>query len=264
MKQYIVDAFTDKLFSGNQAAICVLDKWISEDLMKNIAKENNFSETAFVVKEDLITYRLRWFTPTSEIDFCGHATLGAAYVLFRFYEKDRDCIIFKTQRGKFHVEKYKDFFTMDFKVYRRIPRKVTKEMEESIGAKVLEAYIDRDLMLVLENEESVEMLKPDFEKIKKLEGTLLIVTAQANNKNYDCVSRVFAPRIGIDEDPVTGSAHCMIGPYWCRKLKKRDLMCYQASQRQGIMHILYTKQRVKISGKVCLYSISEILNDLNI
>lgn len=256
MKQYIVDAFTDTLFKGNQAAVCVMDEWIPNELMQNIAKENRFSETAFTVKEGE-DYHLRWFTPGGEIDFCGHATLGTAYVLFHFYEKDAETIDFKTQVGILQVQKNEDTFVMNFPAYHCNPIPVTDVMKDAIGADVLEAYLDRDLLLVLQDENTVINLKPDQKKMEKLDGLLLGVTAKGTA--YDCVSRIFAPKMGVPEDPVTGSTHCMITPYWCKKLGKNQLTCYQASERSGELYTGLSGNRVTIAGKAVLYSIGDIL-----
>ena len=240
MKQYIVDAFTDILFHGNQAAVCVMNEWISDELMQNIAKENNFSETAFTVKEG-DNYHLRWFTPGGEIDFCGHATLGASFVLFNFYEKEKNEISFVTQVGKLIVTREKDEYVMDMPAY---------------GVKPIEAYLDRDLLMVLETEDQVKSLSPDIEKMKLLEGLTIAVTAPG--REYDSVSRVFVPKLAISEDPVTGSSHCMIAPYWSEKLGKKELNCYQASERGGELKIKVLGDRVKIAGKAVLFSVSEL------
>ena len=260
MKQYIVDAFTDTLFQGNQAAVCVMDHWIADDLMQNIAKENRFSETAFTVKEGDV-YHLRWFTPGGEIDFCGHATLGTAYVLFRFYEKEAEEIRFQTQAGILTIRKDNDTFIMDFPAYHCHPVPVTEEMKEAIGADVLEAYLDRDLLLVLQDENTVMHLCPDQKKMEKLDGLLVAVTAKGTE--YDCVSRIFAPKTGVEEDPVTGSAHCMITPYWCNRLGKDHLNCFQASERTGKLLAGMNGDRVTIAGKAVLYSAGEILTDVS-
>ncbi len=258
MKQYIVDAFTDKLFSGNQAAVCIMEQWLSDELMQNIAKENNFSETAFAVKEDE-KYHMRWFTPAAEIDFCGHATLGTAFVLLNFYEKDSPKVVFKTQVGELTVEKQGDFFKMDFPAYRCNKIEVTDKMAEAIGVRPQEAYIDRDLMLVLESAEQVKTLSPDQNKLKELEGLCKIVTAPSDNDEYDCISRVFVPELAITEDPVTGSSHCMIAPYWCNRLKKEKLVCFQASARTGVLYAERKNDRILLSGKAVLFSESNIL-----
>ncbi len=256
MKQYIVDAFTDTLFRGNQAAVCVMERWIPEDLMCSIARENNFSETAFTVKEK-DGYRLRWFTPGGEVDFCGHATLGTSFVLFSFYEKEAEEVVYHTQVGKLTVKRDGDLFIMDFPAYQCHPVPVTSAMRDAMGVEPIEAYIDRDLLLVLADEEQVRNLQPDQEKMKTLAGLLVAVTARG--RDFDCVSRIFAPKLNIPEDPVTGSTHCMITPYWCDKLGKNRLTCFQASERSGILHTALEGDRVKVAGQAVLYAVAEIL-----
>ena len=258
MKQYIVDAFTDRVFSGNQAAVCVLDEWPRDGLMQDIAIENNFSETAFTVKENG-AYHLRWFTPGGEVDFCGHATLGTTFVLFSFYEKDAEEIRFTTQVGELTVRRDGDLFEMDFPAYSLNRVEVTDRMEEAIGIRPLEAYLDRDLLLVLPDETSVLKVRPDPDKIGALEGLIVAVTAPSSDDLADCVSRVFAPKLSIPEDPVTGSTHCMITPYWCRRLGKEKIICRQASSRGGILYTGLSGNRVKVAGKAVLYSEGNIL-----
>lgn len=258
MKQYIVDAFTDKVFSGNQAAVCILDEWPVDELMQSIAKENNFSETAFAVKEG-DDYHLRWFTPGGEIDFCGHATLGTAFVIFNYYEENKSEITFITQVGKLTVICKDDIFEMDFPAYSIHKIEVTEQMEAAIGIRPLEAYIDRDLLLVLPDTASVKELQPDQRKMKDLEGLLVAVTAPADQDDYDCVSRIFAPKLDVPEDPVTGSTHCMITPYWCSRLGKNRLVCYQASERSGILYTSLHGDRVKVAGKAVLFSKGTVL-----
>ena len=169
MKQYIVDAFTDRIFSGNPAAVCVLEHWLPEQQMQNLAMENNLSETAFIVPEQ-DGYQLRWFTPSGEIDFCGHATLAAAYVLFRFVPQQATTLFFSTQSGNITIQKQADCYEMDFPAYTCHPVAVTAEMEQAIGVKPLEAYLDRDLLLVLENADAVRNLQRDFAKLSQLDG----------------------------------------------------------------------------------------------
>jgi PhzF family phenazine biosynthesis protein len=212
VKQYIVDAFTDNVFGGNQAAVCVLDEWPTDSLMQNIAKENNFSETAFAVREEN-GYRLRRFTPGGEIDFCGHATLGASFVILNYYERGKSEVTFVTQFGKLTVKRQGDVYEMDFPAYSLQRTNVTDQMEGALGVRPLEAYIDRDLLVVLPDAASVEGLDPDQDKMKDLPGLLVAVTAPADRDGYDCVSRVFTPKLSVPEDPVTGSTHCMITPY---------------------------------------------------
>ena len=255
MTQYVVDAFTDRLFSGNQAAVCVVESWPEDQLMQKIAVENNFSETAFVCPEGE-AWHLRWFTPGGEIDFCGHATLGTAFVLFSFFCQEQEELKFITQVGELTLYRQADGIEMDFPAYRLNPVPVTDEMERAIGIRPKEAYMDRDLMVVLEEEQQVRELCPDMEEVKKLEGVLLAVTARGEKS--DCVSRVFAPKLAIPEDSVTGSAHCMIVPYWSAKLNKTELDCEQASARSGRLKGRVCGNRVRITGQAVLFSESKL------
>ena len=257
MKQFIVDAFTEKIFCGNPAAVCVMKKFPPDALMQNIAKENNLSETAFVVKEKNF-YRLRWFTPVAEINLCGHATLAAAFVIFTKIEPDLNRVEFETLSGKLTVMKSENLLEMNFPAYtyKKIP--VTDEMREAVGAEISEAYLSRDLMMLLDSAEIVENLKPNFDKLKKLEGLTKVVTAKSSDENFDCVSRVFAPNLHINEDPVTGSSHCMIAPYWAEKLGKQKIIARQASERGGILHCEILGDRVKIGGLAVLFAESEL------
>lgn len=259
MKQYIVDAFADTLFSGNQAAVCVLDEWISDELMQNIARENNFSETAFTVKEEN-TYHLRWFTPGGEIDLCGHATLACAYVIMRFYEPDINSVIFKTMSGNLTVKRIDDTYEMDFPVCEFSPTAVTDEMEKALGVRPEAAYLGRDLMMVISSENDIVRLKPDMTLLSQLDGLAQAVTAKGGE--YDCVSRVFAPKLNVTEDSVTGSTHCMIVPYWSEKLKKQNIAAYQPSERKGVLYCSVNGKRVSLAGKAVLYSVSDICIDL--
>ena len=256
MKQYIVDAFTEKIFGGNPAAVCVVKNFPPDDLMLNIARENNLSETAFVMRDGEI-FRLRWFTPAAEVDFCGHATLATSFVLFTQVEQNLSRIEFETLSGKFFVEREGNFFVMDFPAYtpKKIP--VTDEMCAAVNAKVSEAYIARDLLMVLENAAAVENLSPNFDKLAALDGLTQAVTA-AGEKDFDCVSRVFAPKLKIPEDPVTGSTHCLIAPLWANKLGKKKIFARQASARGGNLLCEILGDRVKISGKAVLFSVAEL------
>ena len=277
MKQYIVDAFTDKVFSGNPAAICILDEWLSDEIMLSIAKENNLSETAFAIKQETkdsvnaIHYKLRWFTPGGEIELCGHATLACAFVIMNYYEKNLKTVIFDTLSGKLTVNrKNGDLYELDFPAYDLKQVEITDEMIELIGKKPTEAYLGRDLMCVFDDEEFILSANLDSEKIKKLDGLLLHITAQHSNyslnskiKNttdkIDCISRSFAPKLNVYEDPVCGSGHCHIAPYWIKKLQKENLTAYQASKRSGTLYCrLANNGRMKMSGKAVLFAISEI------
>ena len=255
MKQYVVDAFTDQVFHGNQAAVCVLDKWLPEELMMNITRENNFSETAFTVKEGE-KWHLRWFTPGGEIDLCGHATLGTAYVLYRFYEKDADKLVFTTLSGDLVVTKRDELLEMEFPAYDLKPVTVTAAMEDALGTKVKEAYLARDLLCVVDNEQTVRDLVPDLEKIKQIDGLLVHVTARG--KDEDCVSRSFAPKLAVAEDPVCGSGHCHIIPYWADTLKKDELVAYHASRRGGTLYCRREGNKIIMAGKAALYSVDEL------
>lgn len=255
MKQYVVDAFTDTLFEGNPAAICVMEKWLNDELMQAIATENNLSETAFTVKEGEV-YKLRWFTPGGEIDLCGHATLAAAFVLMNYVDTSMTQVHFQALSGELVVNKKGQLYEMNFPSYQLKPLEVTEQMEEIIGFRPLEAWIDRDLVLVLENEEQVKVASPDLEKAKLLPGLLVHLTAIGTE--YDCVSRSFAPKLNVPEDPVCGSGHCHIAPLWSDKLKKAELVARQASRRGGTLYCRVDGGRVQLAGKAVLYSIAEI------
>lgn len=260
MKQYIVDAFSDRVFSGNQAAVCVMDTWPEDALMCRIACENGFSETAFAVREGE-DIRLRWFTPVSEIDFCGHATLAAAYVLFRFFKQSAEKIRFRTKVGELSVERRGEWLEMDFPAYALHPAEICEDMEAAMGARPQAAFLDRDLLLVYPDEQTVRDLHPRSDLIRTLPGTLVIATAPAATPGFDCASRIFAPKLGIEEDPVTGSAHCMIAPYWTARLHRERLRCLQVSRRSGILLAQMAGERVRISGKAALYARCDILED---
>ena len=255
MKQYVVDAFTDEVFHGNQAAICVMEKWIPEHLMMNITRENNFSETAFAVKEDN-RYHLRWFTPGGEIDLCGHATLACAYVLFRFYIPDEEKVVFSTLSGELTVSRNDELLEMEFPVYQLKKVPVTAVMIDAIGAVPTEAYMGRDLLCVFDDEETVRNLKPDMQKLEGLDGLLLQVTAPG--RDTDSVSRSFAPKLNVTEDPVCGSGHCHIVPYWADRLGKKTIKAYQASERGGTLYCRMSGDKVLLAGKAALFSECEL------
>ena len=255
MRQFIVDAFTEKIFSGNPAAVCVVENFPPESLMQNIARENNLSETAFVVRDGEI-FRLRWFTPAAEVDFCGHATLATAFVLMTQLDENLSAVEFDTLSGRFFVERRGNLFEMNFPAY--VPKKipVTAEMSAAVNAQVSEAYLARDLLMVLDDAATVENLSPDMNALAKLDGLTQAVTAPG--ENFDCVSRVFAPKISVPEDPVTGSTHCLIAPYWANRLGKTKIFARQASARGGNLHCEVDGERVKISGNAALFSVAEL------
>lgn len=252
LRQYVADAFTDRLFSGNQAAVCLPEKPLDERLMQDIATENNFSETAFAVKTEK-GYDLRWFTPGGEINLCGHATLATAFVIMTEVETGREEIEFSTKSGKLTVRSSGDLFVMNFPQERYAKTDVTEEMGIALGVRPVEAYLGRDLLMVLPAEEDVRSLKPDMSMLGLLPGLCQAVTAKGSE--YDCVSRVFAPKLSVPEDPVTGSAHCMIAPYWAKVLGKTAVNAFQASCRGGkLLCEVLTDGRIDISGSCVLYS----------
>ncbi|MED2040910.1 PhzF family phenazine biosynthesis protein [Bacillus wiedmannii] len=256
MKYYVVDAFAENVFEGNPAAICIMEEWISDERMQKIAIENNLSETAYAVKEGE-GYQLRWFTPGGEIDLCGHATLAAAYVIANYYEKGIEEIIFLTKSGKLVVSKKGNLYEMDFP--SRMPEKIalTDEMVKAIGINPIESYLGRDLIFVLEKEEDVQNLTPDFAKMKELtEGLAVSVTARS--AKYDFVSRVFFPKLNVNEDPVCGSAHCSFIPFWAQRLGKDEMVARQLSDRGGTLYCKHEGDRVKIAGTAVVYAIGEI------
>lgn len=255
MKQYVIDAFTDKVFHGNQAAVCVLEEWLPVDLMMSITRENNFSETAFTVKEGG-KWHLRWFTPGGEIDLCGHATLGTAFVLLNYYEKDARQVVFTTLSGDLTVVRKGELYEMEFPAYELKKVCVTGAMEEALGVRPSEAYVARDLLCVVDDEQTVRELKPDLEKLKQIDGLLVHVTARGSS--VDCVSRSFAPKLSISEDPVCGSGHCHIIPYWADELGRNELTAYQASTRGGFLYCRREEQKIFMAGKAALYSIDEL------
>lgn len=251
LKQYVVDAFTDHVFSGNPAAVCIMEQWLPDNLLMNITRENNLSETAFAVKEG-DGYRLRWFTPGGEIDLCGHATLATAFVINRFLEPSRASVTFETLGGRLTVAERDGFFEMDFPAYELKEVPVTQAMADALGSAPIEAYMGRDLLCVFDDEKTVREMHPDQERVQALDGLLLHATARGTD--FDCVSRSFAPKCSIPEDPVCGSGHCHILPYWSNRLHKTELVAYQASARSGILHGTLTDGRVLLSGQATLFS----------
>lgn len=257
MKQYIVDAFTNKVFSGNPAAVCVMDKWPSEEWMMNLAAENNLSETAFIVKEET-GYRLRWFTPGTEVELCGHATLASSFVMLNYYEKDKTQIKFNTLSGKLTINRKGSLYEMDFPTYELKEIPVTDDMEKAFGVRPIKAVLGLDLICVFENEDIVRNMRPNQELLTSIEGRIQNATAKGND--YDCVSRSFCPKLAVPEDPVCGSAHCQIADYWSSVLGKNEIVAYQASKRGGTLYCNITQNgRIKISGEATLFAISEIM-----
>lgn len=255
MKQYVVDAFTDHVFAGNPAAVCVMDKWLPDTLMQKIAIENNLSETAFAVKEG-DAYHLRWFTPGGEVNLCGHATLATAYVITRFIEPDVQKVSFDTLSGRLIVERSGDLLTMDFPSFQLKPLEITDRLTAALGIAPVEAYMGEDIVCVLKDEEQVRKVVANQEMIRNMDGLCLHITARGDN--YDCVTRTFAPKCNVAEDPVCGRGHCHVIPLWAKKLGNDSLVAYQASARGGVLHCRFAGDRTFLSGQAALYSEAEI------
>lgn len=255
MKYYVVDAFAEEIFEGNPAGVIVLDKWLPEELMLKIAMENNLSETAFTVKENT-KYHLRWFTPGGEIDLCGHATLATAYVLMKFIEIKTNQIDFHTKSGTLTVSKKNDLYEMDMPAYKLKSTPITKAITQAIGVQPVEAWMGRDLVCVLEDEQQIYNAKPDELKLKELNGLLLHITAKGTA--FDCITRSFGPKLNITEDPVCGSGHCHVVPLWAAKLGKSDIIARQASKRGGTLYCKDLGEKVLIAGKAALYSVADL------
>lgn len=250
MQQYIVDTFTDKVFSGNPAAVVVTNKWPTDETMQNIAMENNLSETSFVVKEG-DTYRLRWFTPSKELDLGGHGTLAASYIVFRFLAPELETLTFRTKGGPLTVEKNGEILTMTFPTFRMQPMPVSEDLHAALGGVwAQEAYKGVDIVCVVESEEVLRNLKPDPEVVA---GLTSVMHVTAPGDTYDCVTRTFAPALGVLEDSVSGRAHCHVVPLWADKLGKNEITAAQASPRGGLLYCDYGRGRVLISGRAVLF-----------
>jgi PhzF family phenazine biosynthesis protein len=245
-----VDAFTDKLFAGNPAAVVVLDEQQESDWMQAIAREMNLSETAFVHPQQG-GFHLQWFTPQVEVDLCGHATLATAHILWQTgLVQDGEMIRFFTRSGWLSASHKDSLIEMDFPSAPLVPADISEEIINAVGARPDFTGISGEKWLFEYSDERViRSLKPDFTALKQRKGRALAVTAPSNTPGIDFVSRYFAPWIGIDEDPVTGSAHCILGPYWSRKLGKNYMTAYQASSRGGIVHVRLSGDRTYVGGR---------------
>jgi len=256
MKIYQIDAFSKSVFSGNPAAVCPLEEWLSDAIMQKIAAENNLAETAFYIQNGN-QYEIRWFTPKIEVDLCGHATLAAAFVLFN-YENHSDNLIefFSPRSGKLTVTKEADLLSLNFPVdvFEAIP--LTSQITDGLNIKPIQAFKGKsDYMFLFNNEKEILNLEPNFEKLSKLQVRGIIVTAKGNQADF--VSRFFAPQSGINEDPVTGSAHTTLIPYWAKELNKTKLSAIQLSERRGYLECELLEDRVRISGYAKCYLIGE-------
>ncbi|SNR65049.1 phenazine biosynthesis protein PhzF family [Humidesulfovibrio mexicanus] len=260
---YQVDAFAEGPFTGNPAAVVPLAAWLPDETLLAIAEENNLSETAFFVPlppESGADYHLRWFTPTFEIDLCGHATLASAWVAFNELGFTGPCVRFRSQSGPLAVTNENGVLTLDFPSWPPSPTPVTEEMVRAFGATPLEAHAGRDLLCVFADEDVVRGLTPDHAAFHKLPYVCNIASAPGKTGGaYDFVSRVFCPEVGVPEDPVTGSAHSLLTPFWAARLGKTRLRAWQASKRGGRLECELAGDRVRIAGRAALYLRGEIV-----
>jgi PhzF family phenazine biosynthesis protein len=252
---YQIDAFTNEPFKGNPAAVVPFDAWPADEVMQNIALENNLAETAFFIP-DGEGYSLRWFTPTVEMDLCGHATLATGYLIFEILGTDKKILRFQTLSGELTVEKDGDRYVMDFPSRPATPVEAPAGLIDAIGAEPKEVLKANDYLLVFENEEQVKAIKPDLAALKKVASRGVIVSAAGDSSDF--VSRFFAPAVGVDEDPVTGSTHTTLIPYWAERLGKNELFARQVSSRGGELFCEFKGDRVKIAGNAVTYLKGEI------
>src|SRR5688572_7537816 len=249
---YEVLAFTDRLFAGNPAGICILEEWLPDPLLQKIAAENNLAETAFLIDRGNV-YDIRWLSPLAEIDLCGHATIGSAHVLFHHLGRSGNSLTFQSRiSGELKVERAGGRLVLDFPSRPAPPCEAPLLLAESLGTEPKEVFQGRDYMAVFEREEDVAELSPDLAKLTRLEGQGVVVTAPGND--CDFVSRYFAPKVGVPEDPVTGSTHCVLVPYWSKRLGKNHLRARQLSPRGGELFCEDRGARVGIGGTAVTYA----------
>jgi PhzF family phenazine biosynthesis protein len=245
-----VDAFTDKPFAGNPAGVCILPEPRDEGWMQNVAREMNLSETAFLLKEQ-DGFNLRWFTPAVEVDLCGHATLASAHILWEAgYLKPEEQARFNTRSGLLTAERQGDWIEMNFPATPEEPAEAPADLIEALG--VPAAYVGKnrfDYLVEVDSEEVVRNMQPDFTLLLKVSARGIMVTSIPSTQDYDFVSRFFAPQVGINEDPVTGSAHCCLGPYWSKRLEKNEFVAYQSSPRGGVIRVRVDGDRVYLGGQ---------------
>ena len=257
---YQIDAFAEQAFTGNPAAIVPLEDWIEDQKMQSIAEENNLSETAFIVATDS-GYHIRWFTPSCEVDLCGHATLAAAHVVIQFFQETRNPICFDSKSGELFVSHKTDvdqktILTLDFPASEYGEVETPQELIQGLGKTPIKTFASADYLTIFSSEEEVLQLTPNFTQLQKLDRRGVI--ASAPGKDVDFVSRFFAPNAGINEDPVTGSAHCLLTPYWANRLDRTHLTAKQLSARGGYLLCTQQGERVLISGRATLYLQGEI------
>jgi predicted PhzF superfamily epimerase YddE/YHI9 len=255
IRQYQVDAFATRAFEGNPAAVCPLDSWLDDSLLQAIAEENNLAETAFFVPADK-GFALRWFSPVQEVDLCGHATLAAAHVIFEKMGYAEPSITFTTRSGKLFVERRGEHLEMDFPASVPAPVGLPEILLQGLGACPVEVLAAEDYMAVFDGATTVRAITPDPTLLSKLDRRGVIVTARG--ENFDFVSRFFAPKLGILEDPVTGSAHCQLAPYWSKKLGKTILNARQVSRRGGNLTCEVKGDRVLLAGQAITFMVAEI------
>ncbi|MBT2787759.1 MULTISPECIES: PhzF family phenazine biosynthesis protein [unclassified Halomonas] len=248
---YQVDAFASKPFEGNPAAVCPLEVWLDDALLQAIATENNLSETAFFVPTET-GYHLRWFTPAVEVDLCGHATLAAAWVIFNVLGDSSEILQFQTRSGPLLVKRKDDELAMDFPAKTLEPLAIRAEVAAALGGiEIEEMLISDDIVVVINDVSLIESLAPDMQQLKQLPGRGVVVTAKGYD--VDFVSRWFGPKVGVEEDPVTGSAHTSLAPYWARRLGKQTLTARQGGARKGTLSCILEGERVIIKGRVAPY-----------
>lgn len=255
IKQYQVDAFATRVFEGNPAAVCPLDSWLDDETLQAIATENNLSETAFFVPAT-DGFELRWFTPAKEVDLCGHATLATAHVLFNILGYTEPAITFATRSGDLTVKREGDILQMDFPAIAANPCEVPETLIQGIGVRPREVLAADDYITVFDDEETIRSITPNHTILKELELRGVIVTAPGND--VDFVSRFFAPKFGVAEDPVTGPAHCQLAPYWAARLGKNKLFARQLSKRGGSITCEVVGERVLLSGGAVTFMEAEI------
>jgi len=259
IRQFVVDAFASKTFEGNPAAVCPLEYWLEEPLLQSIAYENNLSETAFFVKAPS-GYELRWFTPVAEVALCGHATLASAHVLFEHLGFDIQTIHFLTRSGELLVTKNNDLLEMVFPGSQPKLCVPPKELEIGLGGNPTEFFAAEDYLVVYPNEQAIKNLAPDMNMLTKVDLRGIIITAPG--ESCDFVSRFFAPKLGVPEDPVTGSAHCQLAPYWAKRLGKNELQAIQVSKRRGHIFCTVDGEKVVLSGRAVTFLQGEIEVDI--
>ena len=255
LKQYQVDAFATRTFEGNPAAVCPLDEWLDDELMQAIAEENNLAETAFFVTFEK-GFQLRWFTPVREVELCGHATLATAHVIFDILGYDKDCITFSTRSGDLFVSKKRNQLEMDFPALKMARHEIKEQFVAALGQTPVELWAGDDYLAVFKTEEDIRNLKPNIALLSELDLRGVIVTAAG--EQFDFVSRFFAPKYGLPEDPVTGSAHCALAPYWAQRLHKSVLIARQISKRGGNVGCEVNGDRVFLSGTAITFMTAEI------